>query len=69
MGYFRQKIWDIYSKTKGYIIGYIGQNYGIYWGKTMAYIGENLWDIMGKNYGIYWAKTMGYIMGYMWQKL
>ena len=35
MGSIRQKLWDIFAKTKGYI----PKNYGIYWAK--------LWDILG----------------------
>ena len=56
-------------------MGYIGQNYGIYWAKSMGYIGQKLWntqskkyDKLCKNYGIYHEtleiylrKTMGFI--------
>ena len=45
------------AKTKGYI----GQNYGIYWAKTIGDIS----GYIGKNYEIYWAKIMGYIMVYI----
>ena len=42
----------------------MGNNYGIYWTKTigyiMGYIWQNLWNIFEK-YGIYLANTLGYI--------
>ena len=57
MGYIQQTLWDILSKT----MGYIRKNYGIY--------GAKLWDIFGNNRGIYRATTIGYFMGYIWPKL
>ena len=37
-------------------MGKIGQNYGIYWAKTigdiLGYSCQKFWDILGKNYGI-----------------
>ena len=50
-------------------MGYIGQNYGIYWAKTISdisgYSCQKVWDILGKHYGIYygihWLKIFGYI--------
>ena len=53
-------------------MGYIGQNYGIYWAKTIGYIMGYIWqtwDIFGKNYEIYWAKTIGYLVGYIGPKV
>ena len=61
-------------------MGYIKENYGIYWAKTRDYImgymrqplGDifgKIWDIFGKNYWKYWAKTLGYFMGYIRLKL
>ena len=58
------------------IIGYIWQNYGIYWAKTIDYIMgytwknyelylEEIWDIFGEDLSLYWAKTIGYFMGYI----
>ena len=32
MGYICQKLWDIFEKNKGYI----GKNYGIYYGIELA---------------------------------
>ena len=53
MGYLWQQLWDILGKT----MGYIGQNYGMFWAKTIGdisgYSWQKLWDILGKNYGIY----------------
>ena len=65
MGYLWQQLWDILGKT----MGYIGQNYGMFWAKTIGdisgYSWQKLWDILGKNYGIYygiyWLKIVGYI--------
>ena len=72
MGYIGQKLWDIFSKTMGYIrktIDILSKNYGIYWGKivsyAMGYIWHKQWDIFGKRYGINWTNIMGYIMGYI----
>ena len=40
-------------------MGYIWENYGIFW--------QKLWDILVKNYGIYWPKTIGDISIYIWK--
>ena len=58
------KLWDIFAKT----MGYIRKHNGIYWAKTMGFIGlrlkVKLWDVFGKsmviiskNYGIYSEKV------------
>ena len=54
MGYIRQKLWDILGKNNEIyywiyllkIVGYIWQNYGIYW--SIGYIKQNLREILGK---------------------
>ena len=61
MGYICQKLWDILDKTKGYIGYNFGIYYGIYWLKIVGCI----W----KNYGIYWSKTINNFMGCIRQKL
>ena len=59
MEYIKQKLRDMLGK----IIGYIGKNYGIYYGiylsRAKGYIWHKLRGILDK--------TMGYIMGYDWQ--
>ena len=37
-GIYWPKQWDILTKIMGYIMGYIGNNYGINWAKIMRYI-------------------------------
>ena len=83
MGYIGQKLWNILWDIWVLIVGYILQNYGIYW--SIRYIkikltiyNAKLWDIFRKNYGIYLQKqwdifqrTMGYIgenHGIYWAK-
>ena len=77
MGYIRQKQWYILGKHYGLFygkywlkfVGYIWQNYRIYWsigyikqkvkdilGKIMGYICQKLWDIYDKNKGVYCVK-------------
>ena len=54
MGYIRQKLWDILGKNYEMyygiyllkIVGYIWQNYGIYW--SIGYIKQNQREILGK---------------------
>ena len=63
MGYIWQNLRDLFSQKYGIYLaktlGYIWQNYGIYWsmgyikiklrdilGKIMGYIGQKLWDIL-----------------------
>ena len=57
IGYIRPKVWDILGKHYGIyygiywlkIVGYICQNYGIYW--SIGYIKQKLRDVFGKILG------------------